>query len=221
MPYGYKNFKKSGKRQSSKGSTTLARKALNAVKTLKKTISPELKSSGDVAAFLTPTTSTSFADLVNPPKGTADTGRVGNQIKLLSYDFRITLSAPAAMTEPNMWRIMIFNDRQPPIDGTTTSLTDLLDFVSCTGHRNLDWRKRFRVYYDRVHKLDPANGPKQLMIHSYKRLGLKVIYTDATRTGNNEVSTNCLQWAVIPYDGTATTHQADLAFNIRTRFTDC
>lgn len=104
------------------------------------------------------TTRTGSFTLLNPlVRGTAQEERIGDQVRFKSIDIRAKISN--AQTGERWLRMIVIKDNQP--NGATPTMGN---FFIDTGNpiisfRNLDYGKRFKVYYDQTFAFqahDPA-----------------------------------------------------------------
>lgn len=88
--------------------------------------------------------------LLNPlSQGTSAHERVGDQVRFKSIDVRLAM---ANTVDAVIWcRTMIIRDNQP--NGAVPTVANLLEDTggAIQSFRNLDYGKRFKVYYDNVH----------------------------------------------------------------------
>lgn len=84
-------------------------------------------------------------------QGDTTVSRDGNSIKMHDIDLNFIAEKNPSATYSHM-RIMILMDKQT--DSTTPTITDVLETSTVNSHRNIDYTRRFYMYYDRVITVD-------------------------------------------------------------------
>ncbi len=113
-------------------------------------LDPELKFD-DQAATLTPIVNTPGLILMNGIAiGISENQRIGNQIRIVSFGFRLTVALNTSDTATTQVRIMLLLDKQTPSANPNES--QLLQNVNTPieSNRRIDFARRFHVFYDRV-----------------------------------------------------------------------
>lgn len=86
--------------------------------------------------------------------GTTASDRYGNNVRLLSVDLQLDMSAVVGTALANFGRVMVVYDRQP--NNAIFSITDLLVAGTSYAFRNMDKLERFVVLMDVQKSLQPA-----------------------------------------------------------------
>lgn len=181
MPRRY-NKKKRPYYKYTKRSMDVASKALSMALMTKKLLNVEHKhidtgiAAGQVlASFIQPIT--------NCIQGTTAQTRDGAQIKVTSLYWRYGFHLPAGSTQPTYVRCMIVKDKQT--NGSIYFTSDILADSSTPARQvfsplKLDNKFRFRVLYDKVHKICPNSNQAITYNDVYKKLELKLRYDGNT-----------------------------------------
>lgn len=160
---------------------------------------PELKFFDTASTSATLTTTPVITHLTGVPDGVNENERVGRRIDVKSLAGRVQLLNNANDTLGVQVRTIVFSDRMNT--GTAPITTEL--FASATPGINdfrlgdLNTMKRFKVWYDRVHLLNP-NGRETVFFKMFKRFkfgGLKVLYTGVAGTDEGKNSLYVMRWS--------------------------
>jgi len=123
-------------------------------------------------------------------QGDSATQREGSTIRPKSVDLRYQLTYNATSVQ-NTVRVMVIIDRQP--NGATYSMVDLLSTNAVDSPRNLDYRRRFKILYDKVHCIAANSNPQDYGHFHLKFKDLHTQYFNATNTGGiGDISTNAI-----------------------------
>lgn len=138
----------------------------------------------NTSASSQPTTTGAITFLSGIAEGNSNVTRDGEQVKITSIHWKavMTQHASASLT---FARVIIFIDNSQ--DGTPPTVANLLTTDSATGHRNIAFKNRFAVLYDKVISM----GDKTVRnFEFFKKLNMKATYssslaTNAAATGNH------------------------------------
>ena len=203
-----------------KAAGQLAKDAMKGVQLVKSLINTEFKNvdtNGNVTAIAGGT-----LQLVNPTSmGSGQNNREGSSFRMKSVltRFRITVNATAPGYQT--CRCLLVLDQQP--NGTVFGITDLLATNTIDSPRNLDYRKRFKILYDKNFCVS-ANRP-QIFDQIYQKFDSKVLSNQAHvqcyATSNlgtiADISTNALYMVFLSDQGV---NGPTMDYYTRVRFLD-
>lgn len=143
-----------------------------------------------------------YTQLLNPlAQGTTDSTRLGKEVTYKMIDLRIYLGiATNAFRAQSVFRVILVKER--PSLGGSLSLNSLLgtntpQSISVYNFDNRDWKSRFTVYYDQVHRVDGIVFSKSLRIK--KKLNFTTNYARGNAGDVTDIDSNSL-WLVILTD---------------------
>ncbi len=195
MPYKkYNKYKKKNQFARYVPSLTTAHKALQIALATKKLLNVEHKTIDSAAIFQTVSASGFIIPLTNTQQGTTSVSRDGDQIKVTSIYWKYWLSFNTAASF-SFVRCMLIQDKQT--NSAQFTAADVLNDVSSgnvaiVSPLNLDNKYRFKVLYDKVHKLNDNSGNLIQYKELYKKVDLRIRYDgnigDITDLSSNSYS---------------------------------
>lgn len=213
-----KSFRKY-KKKSAKGYGYLdkAQKALSVALSVKKLLNVEYKFLDNNFSGL-PTYDIPFFQLLNGvATGDNAISRDGSSIKLINLQMKLRIVNSG--TNVTQTRIMLVLDRQP--NKAQFTLSDLTNVTSSTGDvlalRNLDYNKRFHIFYDKVHLTDGIKQNQQY-VEYFKPLEIKPRYEGTGSTIAN-ITTNAIYFVAISNEAVAA-NPPSITVSTRMRFID-
>ena len=158
------------------------------------------------------TTSPTYVLLNGTNQGDDNIGeRVGRSIKMTSVYARAQLTFNAAATN-TFFRCMIVKDRQS--NGSTPTITEILQSSAINSPRNIDEGKRFTVLKDVVYTLSDQQPIK--FFKWFTKLSDHVEYSGTT-AATSDINTNAM-WMII--FSTEATNGPKWDYHVRTRYLD-
>lgn len=166
----------------------LASDAMKGVRFVKGLINTEFKNI-DTNNIPTVTAGGVITLLNGTVQGDGQFNREGSSFRMKSIDVRYQGTYNAAVGY-NTYRVMLVLDQQA--NGVAPALTDILAVNAVDSPRNLDYRKRFLILYDKVHCIGTGNGQQ-----NYDHLHIKNEYHTqcfaASNTGTvADITTNAV-----------------------------
>jgi hypothetical protein len=230
------NFKKIFKRSSeSVPSSSLTPKQANVViskqekqiKTIKRKLrtidSPELKfitnSNQTFSTNFTNSTPVAPILLNGCARNTGDNARIGDRVYYKNMELNLQLigNKNTGAAYNSYVRVLVFVDRNPR--GTATTISSLFGVttppvMSIYNYQSTDFRKRYRVLFDRLVKMVPAswNGTTPFdsnqVIRIKRKLGFQTDYSLGTAGTIADIDTNSVHICALTDDSSA----SDIAF---------
>lgn len=144
-------------------------------------------------------------------QGTSTSTRIGNRIVIKSFEIRAEFR-PSGTVSNNI-RLMVLSDSQ--VNGSAPVGTNVFaNSTFFTSMRNLNYRKRFKIYIDKPIYISPSGqeGDAAYTHEYYKfRKGLVCEYNGGTAGTVADIATNALFFCIPGY----TTCTMDLQYRIR------
>lgn len=149
------------------------------------------------------------------------TGREGDRYDIKSIEMRYWVEAQPLVNpgthENCVGRILIVNDLQP--NAATITASDVLaGAYGALSMRNLSYRSRFQIIYDKSHSLS-SGGPSVATRKVYKKLNLPVTCSTGANTGGiADITTGALYAIFISSEAGPFGNYPIFFFNIRLRY---
>jgi len=136
-------------------------------------------------------------------EGTDYTNRISRKVHVVSVQIRATINSNG--TVPCNVREMCVYDMQP--NGAVPAITDILDTGTVNTYAlsaplNLNNRDRFRVVWDKLHRLDDSYNAKN--VNYYKKCNYETVF-NAAGAGVATVTSGALWWFAVSDVATAGT----------------
>lgn len=130
----------------------------------------------DKSVTSNPDNSGSTAKLFDPAQGTSVSNRGGDSVKLANLTFRAIMNKSGSATNTNL-RVIVFRGNRE--NGTTPSVSALLQTTSVISPKNHDNRFDTKILFDRVFQMnDGATTMRQLNLNI--KLGTHVNFSSGT-----------------------------------------
>lgn len=122
-------------------------------------------------------------------KGDDIDNRDGRQVRFKSIQFNGRISRNNLATQPyQRVRFVMVIDKQP--NQFTVAWTDVFRDLDVDTLRNINYRKRFVVLWDRTYTVTEQIPVKSFKV--YKKLDMKTVYDDGDTGGASDISTNAI-----------------------------
>lgn len=200
-------------RNRKRGYLNTAQKALKVALMTKQLLNVEHKHIDTAPSSLTCDTTGGVVALHGCSEGSTSFERNGLSIRTKSIAMHLKFIINAASTTPQTVRIFLFKDKQP--NGTTPSITDVLESVETVSLMNNENTTRFTVLRNWVVDLSP-NGKE---IHSesfYKKLNYVTKYIGSTSAAT-DIGYNALY---LGYMSTEAANKPTVRYSARIRYID-
>lgn len=148
--------------------------------------------------------------------------RNGRETTMKSIWFRANLFATSATGLGQIARLLLVYDRQP--NAAALTVADVLTAATIYAPRNLDNRKRFKIFMDQTFVLPSritatVSGTEQVVANFYRKLRHPVVYNSGDAGTVADITTGSL-YLVVVGSGAPGATAGGLLGSCRVRFTD-
>lgn len=181
--------------------------------------SPE-KKAADFSGTPAVDTTGSIVTLNGIARGDSISERIGRKVQMRSVHIRGHMQSTTTTGTAQMGRVLLVYDRQT--NGAVPGITDVLDAIGSTSHRNLSTTMRFRVLMDRLYPLPDQTGDGehlQLPVNEYMKINLPVHFNNGDAGTVADITTGGL-YLITLGDNAAGVTAGTFAVKTRVRYTD-